>query len=644
MRILFQYYIVIRACWPILFFQALGVFSLVFFDQGQDVLRELQLNPNYPSDFRHSILAWVGSLWWGWQSWRASRMLLHFSNFSFWNYRALYILKAQVLLPRMMGIIPPLIMAWGLSRAKGHTDALFYLMLSGSFWLYLFYHFRRNIIIFIRSRRRFFFHLIPDYIPVKNASYPARFMWRKQRLWIAIRIVMLTLVFGVVYLSPVDFPQWIGATAVIISAFGFWLVIISMSTILEHYFHAPLLLALIILAGVFSFFNNNHQIRSITSVPNQRTELEKHFLQWAKARSHGNDTFPVFLIASEGGGIRSAYWTSRVLSLAQEQNPDFKNHVFALTGVSGGSLGVAMFAGSIRYPELSDSVFSERFERFSRMDFLAPVSAWAVYPDMLQRFLPFPVQAFDRAKALEYSWEEAWMDCFPELPSNFMKAGFLEQLDVQQHPQLPAVILNTTHVESGNRCLISNVKLPVQHFFNAHQLFDIAGHDVPVSTAISCSSRFPFITPPAAVTDSTGKRWGHLVDGGYFENLGSATLLEMYFSVRKVAQKHRIPVKFVLMLIRNTHSDMEQVALPGFYEIIAPPYTFARIWQKSGLLGIRTTEKFMLENGDEILNIQLNRSQGDLLPLGWSLSRDAVRQMETQTHASAALILEKLRD
>lgn len=642
MRILFQYYIVLRSCWPVLLFQAIGIFALVFFAQGQDVLRELQLHLKYPADFRHSVLAWIGALWWGWQSWRASRMLLHFSNFSFWNYRALYILRAQVLLPRVLGIFPPLILAWGLYRAKGYADPLFYLMLSGTFWLYIFYHFRRPIIVFIRSRRKFFFDLIPDYIPVKNASYPARFMWRKQRLWIAIRIVMLAVVFGVVYFSPVAFPQWIGATAVIISAFGFWLVIISMSTILEHYFHAPLLLALIVLAGVFSFFNNNHQVRSITSVPNQRTELEQHFLQWAKSRTRNQDTFPVFLVASEGGGIRSAYWTSRVLSLAQEQNPDFKHHVFALTGVSGGSLGVAMFAGAMRYPELPDSLYRQGFERFSRLDFLAPVSAWAVYPDMLQRFLPFPVEAFDRAKALEYSWEKGWMQCFPQLGSNFMQAGFLEQMDVQQHPDLPVLILNTTHVESGNRCLISNVKLPHDQFFNAHQLFDITGHDIPVSTAISCSSRFPFITPPAAIKDSSGKRWGHLVDGGYFENLGSATLLETYFSIRKTAKKHRLPVKFVLLLIRNTHSDMEQVALPGFYELIAPPYTFARIWQKSGLLGIRTTEKFMLENGDEILNIQLSRSQGDLLPLGWSLSRDAVRQMEAQTQTKSDMILEKM--
>ena len=53
----------------------------------------------------------------------------------------------------------------------------------------------------------------------------------------------------------------------------------------------------------------------------------------------------MFLVTAKGGGIRAAYWTAALLTALQDANPEFADHVFAVSGVSGGSVGAGVFAG-----------------------------------------------------------------------------------------------------------------------------------------------------------------------------------------------------------------------------------------------------------------------------------------------------------
>ncbi|MGA7787379.1 MAG: hypothetical protein WCA56_04345, partial [Xanthobacteraceae bacterium] len=53
--------------------------------------------------------------------------------------------------------------------------------------------------------------------------------------------------------------------------------------------------------------------------------------------------YPVFIIAAEGGGIYAASAISTLLAKLQDAEPEFSKHVFAISGVSGGSLGAAIF-------------------------------------------------------------------------------------------------------------------------------------------------------------------------------------------------------------------------------------------------------------------------------------------------------------
>ena len=72
------------------------------------------------------------------------------------------------------------------------------------------------------------------------------------------------------------------------------------------------------------------------------------------------ETHPLYIVATEGGGIRAAYWTAAVLGEIQDKNPNFAAHLFAISGVSGGSLGAAVFEALLAEPNLGS------FEKMSR--------------------------------------------------------------------------------------------------------------------------------------------------------------------------------------------------------------------------------------------------------------------------------------
>jgi len=98
---------------------------------------------------------------------------------------------------------------------------------------------------------------------------------------------------------------------------------------------------------LFSRWNDNSKLRRVMDEAPVRQTIEQNLLGWLRARSllnndsikHQKDTvFPIILIAAEGGGIRALNWTALILQRAGTIYPDFMNHVYAISGVSGGGV------------------------------------------------------------------------------------------------------------------------------------------------------------------------------------------------------------------------------------------------------------------------------------------------------------------
>lgn len=600
-------------------------------EQGKDILQSLSFSASGILRY-HTWFALVAVLWWSWQSWRAARITLHFTTLDFAKFNQKYALQAQVVIPRILGALPPLIFALGLFNVSGWSNPLIFLYLSVALWLYVLFHLRKDIIVFFLSRNKIKFLNIPDYVMVKNEAYPAHFIWAKQGYWILFRLFLVAAFFTVVIVKPVQFPQLLGAATIVLFALGAWLVIAIVVDFAEKRLRFPFTFSLIAMVIGFSFLNNNHKIRQLDTPAPERLHLADHFDAWYAKRAN-KDTVPVVLVASQGGGVRSAYWTAQVLSELQMAYPEFSDYTYAYSGVSGGSLGIGTFKTLVKANEKN---LKRRSHEILSQDFLSPITSWLVIPDLLQKFLPFPVYSVDRAKALEYSWKQAAITPTGSL----LDQGFLSTFNADES----VVIFNATRVENGFRTLLSNVQTPPSIFHRTEAFFGVVENDIRLSTAVSISARFPFISPPAVI-ESNGKKWGHLVDGGYVENMGAESLLETYRFIKNRATKKGYKTKFVLLFIKNTKEEYSQ-PLSGLHEILGPIKTFSKVWVNSGYYDKDHNALQNLSKEDRVVFVSLNREEETIIPLGWYLSPKSTaliqQQVATQTDEIKAVLEQDL--
>ena len=116
---------------------------------------------------------------------------------------------------------------------------------------------------------------------------------------------------------------------------------------------------------------------------------------------------------SNGGASRSGYWTAGVLgrledaSLIHDKTNRFSDHVFCVSGTSGGGVGVATFFSLLRNKELhTDALYAKSANAFLKQDYFTYTFARMLGPDFFNYI--FHVSAVkDRAAALEMSFEES---------------------------------------------------------------------------------------------------------------------------------------------------------------------------------------------------------------------------------------------
>ena len=318
----------------------------------------------------------------------------------------------------------------------------------------------------------------------------------------------------------------------------------------------PLITSAIVLALLFSQWNDNHQVR--VSEPQdaghlQRPSVNEHFNHWRSALPDGTK-HPVVLVAAAGGGLRAAYWTAMSLAVIADNVKGFDRHVFAISGISGGSLGGALFAALSRdgspdglrcaaapndsaRPMVISGPYARCVRLFMSDDHLSPVLAKLLAPDLAQWLLPFPVYSFDRSIALEESWERSYQQT---MNRDTFAQGFARFTDDPAvRARLPLLLLNSTHVETGRRYITTTAvrdgDLSRHDFQNASDTLDVLQRDVPLSTAVHNSARFTYVSPAGHLNRDDGREYGRLVDGGYFENSGLATLREIYDLLTRAA-------------------------------------------------------------------------------------------------------------
>jgi hypothetical protein len=307
----------------------------------------------------------------------------------------------------------------------------------------------------------------------------------------------------------------------------------------------------LVLAALFSVWNDSHIVRRVTGNQSSiaaRPDIARRFAAWT-TDSAGRRNGTVVLVAAAGGGLRAAYWTAMSLSALQDSISNFNRNVFAISSVSGGSVGASVYAALVRDSAASKGdvtclrkhgSFQDCVHDFMEEDYLSPVLAKMVAPDFVQSFLPFPWSQLDRSLALEESWEASYLGVAGQ-PT--MGRRFLSLYDSTSSPStVPALFLNTTHVETGRRFIMSPLTRgdsaqpfgeSVDNMHDSEDLLRLIGSDLRLSTAAHNSARFTYVSPPGRIQRSDTLEFGHVVDGGYFENSGLATLREIVDAIRE---------------------------------------------------------------------------------------------------------------
>lgn len=353
---------------------------------------------------------------------------------------------------------------------------------------------------------------------------------------------------------PVGLPQLLGAPAIVV--LGFAGIALFGGMVLTYAFLAAgqpggTGLALV-LAVLFGLVNDNHWVRLADSTQlAARPSPGAHYRAWSATRTKlGGEQALVILVTASGGGIRAAYWTASILA-SMESVPGFGDRLFAVSGVSGGSLGAATYA-ALKRRQLETGRPPEDILAQARQvlgqDFLSPVVAGLLFPDLVQRFLPAPIPAADRQRFLEKSWEAA----LGAAPNAFTNA-FTALYDDGYAQRIPALLLNATVVDSGRRAIASN--LDVGGFINTVDLLapGYSTQRVKLSAAAGMSARFTYVSPagalwrPAGTPEQPKDVKLRVVDGGYFENSGAATAMDL---LNAMSAEDPTPDP-ILILIRN---------------------------------------------------------------------------------------------
>ena len=114
--------------------------------------------------------------------------------------------------------------------------------------------------------------------------------------------------------------------------------------------------------------------------------------------------YPIYIASAQGGGIYAAYHTAKTFQTITDTLPKFRNHLFAISSVSGGSVGSAIYANWLRNCSPKDTKEIDNF--FDRpRDPLALIVASMFFGDLFQRIYPIPVAAWDRSLGLELAFE-----------------------------------------------------------------------------------------------------------------------------------------------------------------------------------------------------------------------------------------------
>jgi hypothetical protein len=250
----------------------------------------------------------------------------------------------------------------------------------------------------------------------------------------------------------------------------------------------------------------------------------------------------LFMVNVSGGGSRSALWTFSVLQhLDSLMNKKLMNHVFLITGASGGMLGAAYYRELYRqYKNKSnDGLMNHQFNENIGNDMLQSITTSIAVNDMFVPWVSFEYAGQDYKKDRGYAFERQ----FNDNTNNVLDKKLTSYANAEQQAQIPWLIINSTIINDGRSLMIS--AQPVSYlcrpnynnnyldkpkidavdfcnFFKQQQ-----ADSIRFTSALRMNCTFPYILPNASLPSVPGLE---VMDAGIKDNYGFETSLRFIYS------------------------------------------------------------------------------------------------------------------
>jgi hypothetical protein len=303
-----------------------------------------------------------------------------------------------------------------------------------------------------------------------------------------------------------------------------------------------------------------HTVRVAKGGISDRIPLPRYFSVWAAACAPKVGTVRPVIVAVSGGATMAGIWGARVLYDVANAGGSGAPAVFAVSSVSGGSLGTAAFLSLL---SRNDKRCDEKTgnERASRLkldalhspelagDALGPVLNGWLLGDIPRAIFGAPASLFrwltgseprggDSAAAIEHGFEYRFSRTTTlgvPLSEPFLSLFYANG---QPLPGMPLWLANGTDTTTGSRLMTVPISVPDRTdridtawpFGSAYDVLGLLGADVPISTALNNTARFPYLEPFGLLLPHNEYPKGkphEVIDGGYFENEGLQTALEL---------------------------------------------------------------------------------------------------------------------
>jgi hypothetical protein len=394
---------------------------------------------------------------------------------------------------------------------------------------------------------------------------------------------------------------------------GGWLPFLAYLSAESRERRAPLIAGLFLVISVLAvLLGDNHSVRRIDAakavgqpVDTSRIRLNAAVTLWMqenKCREAPTTCPRPIVIAAAGGASRAAFFIASIIGYLMQEASDngldpnaVRNRLFAISGVSGGSVGAVMVTAALNAKSDSNdhpcvqspfvlwwgekiNNWRDCFEALTSGDFLTADFFGFAFNDML----PFGLWR-DRAAVLEDAWDARYQAVVTRadraanpMACKGLKCPFLTLRPRPGH-WIPLLVLNGTSEATGSRivttplastyspkakagCPTSENPAGCTLFAEADYFHDLLQYeaqpgswlggfqrrllisfqgrddldDVELSTAAHNSARFPFISPPGSVRNRNQAIVDRIVDGGYFENYGALSAQELALAVHAV--------------------------------------------------------------------------------------------------------------